>query len=135
MFWEKQPTEVFYKNGKISQNSQENTYAGVSLLIKWQASACNFIKKETLSQVFFCGFCECFKNTFLQNTSGRLLLSKYSYSLYFYCTFNYNIVCFQDFVYLCLKGMIWILTKFLQRILSCFCLLKVQGWNSKIASE
>ena len=36
--------------------------------------ACNFIKKETLAQVFSCEFCEISKNTFLQNTSGRLLL-------------------------------------------------------------
>ena len=34
----------------------------------------NFIKKETLAQVFSCEFCEISKNTFLQNTSGRLLL-------------------------------------------------------------
>ena len=27
--------------------------------------ACNFIKKETLTQVFSCQFCEIFKNTFL----------------------------------------------------------------------
>ena len=27
--------------------------------------ACNFIKKEALTQVFSCGFCEIFKNTFL----------------------------------------------------------------------
>ena len=36
--------------------------------------ACRFIKKETLAQVFSCGFCEISNNTFLQNTSGRLLL-------------------------------------------------------------
>ena len=36
----------------ILQNSQEN------------ASACNFIKKETLAQVFSCEFCEISKNTF-----------------------------------------------------------------------
>ena len=36
--------------------------------------ACNFIKKETLAQVLFCEFCELSKNTFLQNTYGRLLL-------------------------------------------------------------
>ena len=35
---------------KISQNSQENICAGVSFLIKLQAS--NFIEKETLAQVF-----------------------------------------------------------------------------------
>ena len=32
---------------KISQNFQENTYATVDFLIKLQASACNFVKKET----------------------------------------------------------------------------------------
>ena len=26
--------------------------------------ACNFIKKDTLAQVFSCEFCEIFKNTF-----------------------------------------------------------------------
>ena len=30
--------------------------------------ACNFIKKETLAQVFSCEFCEISKNTFLQRT-------------------------------------------------------------------
>ena len=33
-------------------------------LIKLQALACNFTKKETIAQVFFCDFCEIFKNTF-----------------------------------------------------------------------
>ena len=33
-------------------------------LIKLQASACNFIKKEALAQVFRCEFCEIFKNSF-----------------------------------------------------------------------
>ena len=28
------------------------------------SKACNFIKKETLAQVFSCEFCENFKNTF-----------------------------------------------------------------------
>ena len=32
---------------EISQNSQENTCARVSFLIKLQASTCNFIKKKT----------------------------------------------------------------------------------------
>ena len=46
------------------QNSQENTCARVSFLIKLQATVCNFIKKETLVQVFSCEFCEIPKNTF-----------------------------------------------------------------------
>ena len=41
-----------------------------------EAEVCNFMKKETLSQVFSCEFCEISKNTFLQKTSGRLLLKK-----------------------------------------------------------
>ena len=32
------------------------------------------LKKRTLAQVFSCEFCENFKNTFLQNTYGRMLL-------------------------------------------------------------
>ena len=55
----------------ISRNSHKNTCARVSFLIKLQASACNFIKKETLSQGkealakgFTCEFCEISKNTF-----------------------------------------------------------------------
>ena len=48
---------------EISQNSQENTCARVSFLIKLQAL--NFIKNETLAQVFSCEFCEISKNTFL----------------------------------------------------------------------
>ena len=35
---------------------------------------CNFIKKETQAQMFSCEISEISKNTFLQNTSGRLLL-------------------------------------------------------------
>ena len=49
---------------EISQNSQENSCIRVSFLIKLQAEACNFIKKETLAQVFSCEFFEISKNTF-----------------------------------------------------------------------
>ena len=62
---QKQPPEVFFEKKaflEISQNSQENICARVSFLIKLQA--CNFIKKETLAQVFSCGFYEISKNTF-----------------------------------------------------------------------
>ena len=54
--------KVFFE---ISQNSQEKTYASDSLLIKLQALACNFFKKESLVQVFSC---EIFKNTFFYKT-------------------------------------------------------------------
>ena len=38
------------------------------------ASACNFIKKEPLGQVFSCEFCKIFKNTLLYRTSFQLIL-------------------------------------------------------------
>ena len=49
---------------EVSQNSQENTCARVSFLRK----VCNFIKKETLTQVFSCEFCEISKNIFSYRT-------------------------------------------------------------------
>ena len=49
---------------KTSQNSQENTCASVSFLIKLQTSG-NFIKKEALAQVFSYEIWEIFMNTFL----------------------------------------------------------------------
>ena len=52
---------------EISQNSQQNTCARVSLS-NLQAEACNFIKKETLAQVFSSEFCEVSKNTFSYGT-------------------------------------------------------------------
>ena len=57
LLWKK----VFFK---ISQYSQENTYARVYFLVKLQVDVCNLIKKETLAQVFSCEFCEIFKNTY-----------------------------------------------------------------------
>ena len=49
----------------FSQNSQKNTCARVTFQIKLQGpDAYNFIEKETLAQVFFCEFCEIFKNKF-----------------------------------------------------------------------
>ena len=53
---------------EISQNSQENTCARVSFLIKLQASARNFIKKETLAQMFSSEFCKISKNTLFHRT-------------------------------------------------------------------
>ena len=45
-------------------------------LNKVVGAACNFMKKETLAQMLSCEFCKIFKNTFLQNTSGWLLLNR-----------------------------------------------------------
>ena len=59
---------------EILQNSYENTCAWVFFLIKLLAFikketlACNFIKKESLAQVFFLKFCEILMNTFSYRT-------------------------------------------------------------------
>ena len=58
---------------KIPQNSQGNTCTRVCILIKWQASAYNFVnKKETLAQVLSCEFWEIFKNAFFQRTPSAV---------------------------------------------------------------
>ena len=53
---------------EISQNSQKNTCARVSFLVKLQAWAYNFVKKDTLAQVFYCESSRISKNTFLYRT-------------------------------------------------------------------
>ena len=53
--------EVFCKKD-ILRNFAKFTW--VSFLLKLQDSVCNFIKKETLAQVFSCEFCEISKNTY-----------------------------------------------------------------------
>ena len=57
--------KVFWK---IPENSQESTCARVSFLEKLQVEVCNFIKKETLPQLFYCDFWEIFKNIFCHRT-------------------------------------------------------------------
>ena len=68
---QKQPLQVPLK---ISQNSPENTCARVSFLIKLQGPACNFIKTETLGQVFSCELWEIFKNSYFKEHLQTLLL-------------------------------------------------------------
>ena len=69
--------EVSYKKKKvfwkISRNSQENTFVGVSSFIKLQV--CNLIKKEIPSQAFSSEFWEIFKNSFFIEHIRWLLLS------------------------------------------------------------
>ena len=50
------------------QSSQENTCTRASFLIKLQAEACTFNKKENLAQLFSCEFWEISKNTFSYKT-------------------------------------------------------------------
>ena len=48
---------------KFFANSQENTCVGVPFL-SFQPQVYDFIKRDTLIQMFSCKFCEIFKNTF-----------------------------------------------------------------------
>ena len=62
---------------EISQNSRENTCARVSFLIKvtgLRPEACNFIKKETLAQVFPVEFAKFLRTPFLTEHLRWLLL-------------------------------------------------------------
>ena len=63
---------------KISQNWQENTSARVSFIIKLQA--CNFIKKETLAQVFSREFCEISKDSFFTEYLRWLLQQEHLFT-------------------------------------------------------
>ena len=76
---QKQPPEVFYKDGvlKTFSNFTGKHLCQSLFLIKLQAEAYNFIKKETLTKVFSFEFWGIFTNTFVQNTSGRLLLNRF----------------------------------------------------------
>ena len=55
---------------KISQNSQDNSWVGVSLL--WSTT---LSKKEAPALVFSCEFSEFLRTPFFQNTSEQLLLN------------------------------------------------------------
>ena len=76
-------TVMIYKYQKLllSQNSQGNTCVRVSLLVKLQASARVFIKKETLAQVFSCEFFVKFLLLFFRATPMNLSLRKNNYFL------------------------------------------------------
>ena len=67
----KQSPEVL----EISQNTQENTCARVSFLIKLQAEACNVIKKRLWHMCFPMNFSKFLKITFLTEDLRWLLLS------------------------------------------------------------
>ena len=75
VLWEK----VFLE---ISQNSQENNCASL-FFNKVAGLRPATLLKKTLAKMFSCEFCEIFKNTFFQNTSGRLLLKRILGSIWF----------------------------------------------------
>ena len=62
--------EVFCKKGVLRNFAKftGKTCARVSFFNKVAGKVCNFIKKESLAQVFSCEFCEISKNTFFYRT-------------------------------------------------------------------
>ena len=72
-YMKKQPLVVLYKDVflKISQNLQEKTPVEMAYFQESsRPEICNFLKKETLTQVFSCWFWKVFKSI-----SWRLLVS------------------------------------------------------------
>ena len=59
--FQKQSPDIFCKKGVLRNFAK---FTGKHLYQSLQPKACNFIKKETLAQMFSCEFCEIFKNTF-----------------------------------------------------------------------
>ena len=48
----------------VSKSYTERISARAPFLLNWQARVCNFVKKESLTQLLSCEFCQIFKNTF-----------------------------------------------------------------------
>ena len=68
------PEVLFYEKG-VLQNIEKFTGKQLSqCLFLNKVEACDFIKKETLAQVFSCEFCEIFKKTFFMENLWWLLL-------------------------------------------------------------
>ena len=60
--------EVFCKKGVIRNFAKfpgKHLCQSLFFLTKLQTDTCNFIKKDTLAQVFSCEFCKIYKTTFL----------------------------------------------------------------------
>ena len=58
-----------------SQNSQENIFVRVYVLIKLQPETCNLLKKRLWHRYFPVNFAKSLRTLFLRNTSRRLLLN------------------------------------------------------------
>ena len=66
---------------KVLQNSQANTCTRVSLLTKLRPQACEYVKKETLAQVFSCEIFVVYKSTFFHRTPLAAASVKYNFML------------------------------------------------------
>ena len=77
-------TESSLLTKTINSISQANTVSSIWVKTdshgRESVSSCNFVEKETLGQVFSCGFVKFPRTPFLQNTSGQLLLHFMTFS-------------------------------------------------------
>ena len=92
---------------EILQNSQENNCARVFFLIKLQAQTCNFIEKETLTQVFSYEVCKISKNTFLTKHIWATASAHVMNLLLFFILESVTMI----FVLICCKNMTIIFSK------------------------
>ena len=74
--------EVFYKKVflKVSQNSQENSCAGVSF-------SCNFNKKDALAQKISCEFSKIGLRSKYKGKCVQMLPKKVDESIYMFCEY------------------------------------------------
>ena len=106
---------------EILQNSQENNCARVFFLVRLQAQTCNFIKKETLAQVFSYEVCKISKNTFFTKHVWATASAHVINLLLFFILESVNMI----FVLICCKNMTIIFSKsvsnslFVQIVLYC----------------
>ena len=89
--------EVFCKKGVLRNFAKftgKHLYQ-IRFFNKVAGLACNFVKKESLAQVFFCEFCEISKNTVfyrtLQVASSKIIVFKKSRDSLTNFTFNFQI--------------------------------------------
>ena len=96
--FQKQPPEVFCKKGVLRNLT---TFTGKhlcqSLFFDKVAGPCNFLKKETLAQVFSCEFCQISKNSFftehLWATASKICLFINYIQVYFFKRFSIEAQC------------------------------------------
>ena len=87
--------EVFCKKGVLRNFTK---FTGKHLCQSLLPEACNFIKKETLPQVFSCEFCKISKNTFFYRTPLEAASAKSWYSEHcLYRFFEYITLSFKLF--------------------------------------
>ena len=79
-------TEIYGVNFRIHSKKTKESITSQKLGSQYFWQACNFIKNETLAQVFSCEFCEISKNTFFIEHLWWLLLH------FFNCNFIHQIL-------------------------------------------